>query len=131
MAEQLPKPEERRQHPRYRCTLKMSYSLMMANGVGDDAKAVEVGVAHSSDISLTGLCIYVAQPLPISSLVQLNISLPVRPFHLLILAKVTRCNTMADSHNNCRVGLRFVGGAPPEFRRLLQSLPLSEDSAVS
>lgn len=106
-----------RRHERYGCNLKMTYTILSST----DSTPFEYGVAHSKDLSESGVCIFSEHPIHVPILMQLNINLPMRPFHLLILAKALRCTKMAES-GLFEVGLKFVGILPPEFKRLVAEL---------
>ena len=110
-------PQEMRRHERYGCNLKMTYTILSST----DSTPFEYGVAHSKDLSESGVCIYSEHPINVPILMQLNINLPMRPFHLLILAKALRCRKIEES-GLYEVGLKFVGILPPEFKRLVAEL---------
>ncbi len=122
MEEAGPKPTggqgiDRRRHERYTCNLKMTYTILSSV----DTTPFEYGVAHSKDLSESGVCIYTEHGIEVPILMQLNINLPMRPFHLLILAKAMRTH-MDDETGLHEVGLKFVGILPPEFKRLVTEL---------
>ena len=112
---------DRRRHERYSCCLKMTYTILSSN----DSTPYEYGVAHSKDLSESGVAVFTEQRIKIPILMQLNITLPMRPFHLLILAKATRCEPVRGS-STYEVGLKFVGILPPEFKRLVSKLAPGE-----
>jgi len=110
--------QERRRHERYACNLKMTYTILSSN----ESTPFEYGVAHSRNLSETGVSIYTEQPIKIPILMQLNISLPMRPFHLLILGKALRCVAAEDKPGLYEIGIKFVGILPPEFKSLMSQL---------
>lgn len=116
---------EKRRHERYSCNLRMTYTILSSL----DSTPFEYGVAHSKDLSEAGVCIYTEHNIKVPILMQLNINLPMRPFHLLILAKALRSKKMPDS-NLHEVGLKFVGILPPEFKRLVSEIspPLADST---
>jgi hypothetical protein len=71
------------------------------------------------------VCIFTEQKIRVPILMQLNVSLPIRPFHLLILAKAIRCIPEEGSSLH-EVGLKFVGILPPEFKKLVKDLAPEE-----
>ena len=107
----------RRRHERYSCNLRMTYTILSSV----DSTPFEYGIAHSKDLSEAGVCIYTEHNIKVPILMQLNVNLPMRPFHLLILAKALRSKKMSDS-DLYEVGLKFVGILPPEFKRLVSEL---------
>lgn len=109
--------QDLRRHERYGCNLKMTYTILSST----DSTPFEYGVAHSKDLSESGVCIFSEHPINVPILMQLNINLPMRPFHLLILAKALRCHKIEESGLH-EVGLKFVGILPPEFKRLVAEL---------
>jgi c-di-GMP-binding flagellar brake protein YcgR len=109
--------QDLRRHERYGCNLKMTYTILSST----DSTPFEYGVAHSRDLSESGVCIFSEHPINVPILMQLNINLPMRPFHLLILAKAQRCRKIEES-GLYEVGLKFVGILPPEFKRLVAEL---------
>jgi len=117
--------ENRRRHERYLCNLKMTYTILSSV----DSTPFEYGVAHSKDLSESGVCVFTEHKIDVPILMQLNINLPMRPFHLLILAKALRCGTSEDA-NLYEVGLKFVGILPPEFKRLVSEIGPGEDAAA-
>jgi len=121
MAESIPLETsqgiEKRRHERYACKLKMTYTILSSV----DSTPFEYGVAHSKDLSEAGVCIFTEHAIEVPILMQLNISLPMRPFHLLILAKAVRCK-QCDDPGLHEVGLKFVGILPPEFKRIVSEL---------
>ncbi len=108
---------DKRRHKRYACNLKMTYTILSSV----DSTPFEYGVAHSKDLSEAGVCIYTEHHVDVPILMQLNINLPMRPFHILLLAKALRCKQASDS-SLYEVGLKFVGILPPEFKRLVVEL---------
>ena len=108
---------DQRRHERYGCNLKMTYTILSST----DSTPFEYGVAHSKDLSESGVCIFSEHAIHVPILMQLNINLPMRPFHLLILAKALRCHKIEES-GLFEVGLKFVGILPPEFKRLVAEL---------
>jgi len=108
---------DRRRHERYNCNLKMTYTILSSV----DTTPFEYGVAHSKDLSESGVCIFTEHGIEVPILMQLNINLPMRPFHLLILAKAMRTH-LDDDTGLHEVGLKFVGILPPEFKRLVTEL---------
>lgn len=128
-----PKPRskghvDRRRHERYSCNLKMTYTVLSSV----DTTPFEYGVAHSKDLSESGVCIYTEHSIDVPILMQLNINLPMRPFHMLILAKAMRIE-MDEETGLHEAGLKFVGILPPEFKRLVSelspSISMNEDIA--
>ncbi|MFP4379909.1 MAG: PilZ domain-containing protein [Candidatus Sumerlaeia bacterium] len=118
---------EKRRFERYPCSFKMTFTILSSA----DSTPYEYGVAHSTNLSASGVCIFSEQKINVPILMQLNISLPVRPFHLLILAKAVRCIAEEDS-SLYEIGLKFVGILPPEFKQLVTDLsPDEEDSQDS
>lgn len=112
---------DQRRHERYACHLKMTYTILASN----DSTPYEYGVAHSRNLSESGVSILAEQKVKVPILMQLNINLPMRPFHLLILAKAVRCEPMPNS-SLFEIGLKFVGILPPEFKRLVSTLAPGE-----
>lgn len=112
---------DKRRHERYSCCLKMTYTILSSN----DSTPYEYGVAHSKNLSESGVAILAEQKIKIPILMQLNITLPMRPFHLLILAKAVRCEP-APGSSMYEIGLKFVGILPPEFKRLVSKLSPGE-----
>jgi len=108
---------EKRRYQRFRCSLKMTFTILSSA----DTTPFEYGVASSKDLSEAGVCIFTEHNIRVPILMQLNISLPVRPFHLLVLAKALRC-TRNETSGLYEVGLKFVGILPPEFKRLVRDL---------
>lgn len=108
---------DQRRHERYVCHLKMTYTILSTN----DSTPYEYGVAHSRNLSESGVSVMTEQRIKVPILMQLNINLPMRPFHLLILAKAVRCDVLPNS-NLFEIGLKFVGILPPEFKRLVATL---------
>lgn len=108
---------DKRKYERYLCNLRMTYTILSSV----DSTPFEYGVAHSKDLSEAGVCIFTEHNIKVPILMQLNINLPMRPFHLLILAKALRCAKLTDS-DLFEVGLKFVGILPPEFKRLVSEL---------
>ncbi len=118
---------EKRRYQRFRCSLKMTFTILSSA----DSTPFEYGVASSKDLSEAGVCIFTEHNVRIPILMQLNISLPVRPFHLLVLAKALRCNRNEET-GLYEGGLKFVGILPPEFKRLVRELaPRVEQDAES
>ena len=105
----------------------MTYTILSSI----DSTPFEYGVAHSKDLSEAGVSIFTEHNIKVPILMQLNINLPMRPFHLLILAKALRSKKMVDSDLH-EVGLKFVGILPPEFKRLVSELapPLADPTAA-
>lgn len=107
--------ENRRRHERYLCKLKITYTVIEAN----DSTPIEYHVAHSKDFSESGICIYTEHRLEAPVLVQLNITIPVRPFHLLILGKALWCEEASGEDGLYEAGIKFVGILPPDFHNLV------------
>ena len=64
------------------------------------------------------------RPVPCPILMQLNLSIPRRPFHLLILGKTIRC--LASDDGLYEVGIKFVGILPPDFKQILTDFVVPE-----
>ena len=119
---------EKRRHERNLCNLKMTYTILSSV----DSTPFEYGVAHSKDLSESGVCVVTEHKIDVPILMQLNINLPMRPFHLLILAKALRSRHLEET-GLYEVGLKFVGILPPEFKKLVSELapPTPEGSGSS
>jgi hypothetical protein len=117
---------DQRRHERYACHLKMTYTILSTS----DSTPYEYGVAHSRNLSESGVSVLTEQRIRVPILMQLNINLPMRPFHLLILAKAIRCDLVPNS-NLYELGLKFVGILPPEFKRLVTTLAPDSQSDTS
>jgi len=115
---------DKRRHDRHSCHLKMTYTILSST----DSTPYEYGVAHSLDLSESGVCIYTEQKVKVPILMQLNLNLPMRPFHLLILGKAVRCNPAPEA-GLFEVGVKFVGILPPEFKRLVITLAPGAEAA--
>ena len=109
---------EKRRHERYSCNLKMTYTILSSN----EATPFEYGVAHSRNLSESGVAIFTEHEIQVPILMQLNINLPMRPFHLLILGKALRCIDAKDQPGLYEIGVKFVGILPPEFKALVGQL---------
>jgi hypothetical protein len=103
----------------------MTYTILSSN----DSTPYEYGVAHSKNLSESGVAIFAEQKIKVPILMQLNITLPMRPFHLLILAKAVRCERIPES-NLYDIGLKFVGILPPEFKRLVSKLAPGDETGA-
>ncbi len=114
--------EEHRKHIRHVCDMRMTYTILSST----DSTPFEYGIANAKNLSEAGVCIFTEQEIQAPVLMQLNISLPVRPFHMLILGKALRCEPATDS-DLYEIGLKFVGILPPEFRGLISEIGLSSD----
>lgn len=118
---------DKRKHERYDCRLKMTFTILSSS----DSTPYEYGVAHSRNLSESGVCIFTEQSIQVPILMQLNINLPMRPFHLLILGKAVRC-VPAGEGNLHEIGLKFVGILPPEFKKLIQKMtPVTDEEALA
>lgn len=109
----------KRRYERCLCHVKITYTILSAN----DATPFEYGVTSSRDLSEGGVCIETDRPVPVPILMQLNLSIPVRPFHLLVLGKAVRC--IPSEGGLHEVGVKFVGILPSNFRQILDVADLS------
>lgn len=116
------KRDERR-FERFPCNLRMTYTILSSS----DSTPYEYGVANARNLSEAGVLIFTEQDISAPVLMQLNINLPVRPFHMLVLGKALRSESQTEN-GLFEIGIKFVGILPPEFKRLLQQIsPLLKD----
>ena len=106
---------DQRRHERYACKVKITYTVLSSK----DATPMEYGVTYSRDLSAGGVCLYVDREIAAPVLMQLNLAIPVRPHHLLVLGKALRCRR-CEENDLFEVGVKFVGILPPNFRELLR-----------
>ena len=124
-----PDQQDMRRHERFPCKLKVTYTIISKS----DTTPFEFEVTHTKDLSESGVCIFTERDVRPPVLLQLNISVPARPFHLLILGKAVWCRPSADSPNLHEVGIKFVGILPPNFREMIKEFAPSvwSDSKTS
>jgi len=103
----------------------MTYSILSSRA----SNPFEYGVAQAKNLSENGVCIFTEQEVQVPVLLQLNVNLPMRPFHMLLLGKALRCQKAGD-RDLYEVGIKFVGILPPEFKRLVSVFPSSGEAEL-
>lgn len=105
---------DQRRYERLSCKMKITYTVLSSV----NATPMEYGVTFSHDLSEGGVCLYTDRGIDVPMLMQLNLAIPVRPFHLLVLGKALRCRKCEDT-GLFEVGVKFVGILPPNFKELV------------
>ena len=105
---------DNRRYDRIDSQLKVTYTILSRT----NASPEEFGVTRSKDLSEGGIRLYADRPVQVPVLVQLNLEVPVRPFHLLVLGKAVRCEKKTDP-DHYEIGIKFVGILPPNFKQML------------
>jgi hypothetical protein len=104
----------------------MTYSILSSRA----SNPFEFGVAQAKNLSENGVCIFTEQEIQVPVLLQLNVNLPMRPFHMLLLGKALRCQK-TEGRDLYEIGIKFVGILPPEFKRLVSVFPSSGEAELA
>jgi len=108
---------EKRRFKRFLRDLKVTYTVLSKV----DSTPFEFGNSVTIDISRTGVSLLVDEPLPVPILLQLQLSVPTRPYGLFILGKTVYCSPSEDT-GMYRVGIKFVGILPPDLEKILREV---------
>lgn len=107
---------DNRRYERFHCKIRITYTILSEA----DATPLEYGVTYSTNLSEGGVCIFhTDREVKVPVLMQLNLGIPVRPFHLLILGKAVRC-VKSKEPGLYEVGVKFVGILPPNFKEVVK-----------
>jgi c-di-GMP-binding flagellar brake protein YcgR len=113
---------EKRQHERLVKKIKVTYTVLSKV----DSTPFEFGEAVTVDISSGGLSLLVQVAVPVPSLVQLHLRMPLRPYGMFVLGKVVYCAPVEEIGMH-RVGVKFVGLLPADLESALNEVQNIED----